>query len=238
MGSVSGCSELGSLHVSLDGTELAWPSHPLSVDSLEEATSDRQMYSFGDDMVGFTAGDHFITFTSDAASHAWQLCSVQVLEFGTDEEFKRDPGYVGAYPMWDKCGHEFYRPTANLCCMRAMQSSELCPVCKERVWHRLLRRVSLIDAVTVERGTETVTFSVKVIPLAQLRIHSLQDISEQLEVVWEKRGKGGIRRSGLFSFVLPSTDAAGSWVVTVTYRTTEVRLNPKGVLTSTQHFKV
>lgn len=72
------------------------------------------------------------------------LCSVQLHEFGNENEFHIDNDHISAYPIWDDIRRVTYRPTNAGCLMRNMTSNQFCSVCKEGMWHQFLRRISLI----------------------------------------------------------------------------------------------
>lgn len=48
------------------------------------------------------------------------VASVDLHEFGNEEEFHYDNDYVSAYPTWDYRGGKTFRPTNAGCLMRNM----------------------------------------------------------------------------------------------------------------------
>lgn len=221
----------GSLRAILDGQELEIVKvPPEGIDLPDDVVLDRQVFAFRCDTAGLEAGSHCLKFfaavESDSGADFCQLSFVELVEYGTEAEFKMEPGYIGAYPTWDHMGHETYRPTHNQCLMRNVHSSILCPVCKEAAWHNLLTKVSLIDAVDVTHEAGLATVVLRSLPL------------EGLNVSWEQGGVPRQKLDGLFSFQLEESEAKGRWGVSVVFQTPEVRKDKNGILTSHRSFTV
>lgn len=240
---VSGCPETDSLRVFLDGQELPWsPNKPHGAERSDGATFDRQFYIFRNMTAGLTPGSHSLVFESGfapAPGHPIrQLCSVELLEYGSEQQFKLEHAYVGAYPTWDKWGRERYRPTNNQCLMRNMTSHDFCPVCRETMWKQFLSIMSLIDDVDVKISDPNATVQLLAVPLAHLRVKPLPGVMENYTVHWAKAGTRQGNLDGEFSFSLPVEKARGNWSVTVSFATSEVRSDPDGVLSSTMAFSI
>lgn len=154
--SVSAAGEEDSLEFLLDGEVLPWASR---------GSDDREFYDwYGDE--GFPAGEiHtiFLTFCYKnirvAGNHSFSvrsktpstnpdiprmICSVQLHEFGDEDEFTMDNDHISAYTIWDERKRVTYRPTNAGCLMRNMTTNQFCSVCKEGMWHQFLARISLI----------------------------------------------------------------------------------------------
>ena len=72
---------------------------------------------------------------------------------------------------FDAANHTRYRPTNDDCLMRKVTTPNFCKVCREGLWHALLRRVALIDDLTASCASDATqrVFNVALVPLAQLR---------------------------------------------------------------------
>ncbi|KAF9063286.1 IgA peptidase M64-domain-containing protein [Rhodocollybia butyracea] len=190
--SLSGLPSKHDLRVELDGKDLGWEPKPgLGVDRWHY---DIKLGDGWDPEAGrihrggLKAGSHelsFVLLNKDGEGEA-QLCSAEVLEFGSEEEFVSAPGYYGVFPTYSDTNLTSYRPTNEDCLMRVVTTPDFCSVCLEGLWHALLARVRLIDSFVVvthdsaPTGDETehvedkVTIEVKLVPLAQFRLDSIQ----------------------------------------------------------------
>lgn len=233
--SASGCDSAGSFRIWLDGQELDWAPHTAG-------SVDRFFYEYNDPDAGFSAGTHTIAFASGhppgSGAPIRQLCSFTLHEYKGEDQFKMQPGYVGVYPTWSDRYVKSYRPTNELCLMRNMSSTDFCPVCKEEMWLQFLQRMSLIDGHSVASAGGTTTVTVTIVPVAQFRPEPIPGVTEQLDVMWARNGVTRPELAGQFSFSLPNSDAAGNWVATVVYTTSEVRRDPHGLLTFIEAFTV
>mmetsp|Transcript_52368 Transcript_52368/g.132356 ORF Transcript_52368/g.132356 Transcript_52368/m.132356 type:complete len:472 (-) Transcript_52368:317-1732(-) len=218
----------GSVCVALDGQELLTvPVRTEGIELFGDTELERQMFSCSGDTTGLATGPHCLEFSRLPGASTSKLSFVELVEYGSEDEFRMEPGYIGAYPTWDATGHETYRPTHNLCLMRNVHSEVLCPVCKEAVWHKLLTKASLIDAVEVIREESgRFSFAVRLLAL------------EHLEVDWARDGAPMEELRGEVAFSLPEGEARGRWVVTVAFRTPEVRKDAKGKLKTQRSFIV
>lgn len=118
-----------------------------------------------------------------------------------------------------------------------MTYNRFCPICQEGMWAQFLARVSLIDNVTVsssagEDGSREV--SVSTLKLGQLRAPGNEVEGESLEVKWYRNNEEKVDLRDQFTV----TAEPGNWAVEVHFNTTEVRYDPRDLLTSTQTFTV
>ncbi|KAF5380731.1 hypothetical protein D9757_007158 [Collybiopsis confluens] len=227
--SLSGLPEASDLRVELDGEDLGWkPKVGLGVDrwhydiKLGNGWQARDEAGAGigtrEDR-GLSGGEHqlsFVLLDKDREGEA-QLCSAEILEFGSEDEFVSEPGYHGVFPTYSDKNETSYRPTNEDCLMRIVTTPNFCSVCLEGLWHALLSRVRLIDNLVVlhEKNVDTVAptkmapkartvIEVKPIPLAQFRssesifeldstasnlsgVQALAE-SESYTIIWSRNG--------------------------------------------------
>lgn len=239
---VSGFPEAGSLKVTLDGQIMHWsPSKPRGAERPDGSTVDRQFYKFSDSR-GFSRGKHTLAFESVFAPPSGgpirQLCSLQVMEYGSPSEFNSSPGYIGAFPTWSTGGTKTYRPTDEMCLMRDLESSSFCPICKEGMWLQFLRRMTLLDGVVVTGAASNLKVRLRAVPLAQLRKQIVPGLSEKYKVVWKKGGIAQPHLEDAFSFSGSEAELIGNWEVTLTYETSEVRKDDDNLLTAQSTFTI
>mmetsp|Transcript_49501 Transcript_49501/g.153093 ORF Transcript_49501/g.153093 Transcript_49501/m.153093 type:complete len:232 (-) Transcript_49501:93-788(-) len=225
----------------LDGAELRPEPVPAQGTDLPPgAMPDRRFFACWGNAGGLSPGAHCLAFEAAGAgpgAEGPRLAFVQLLELGGAKEYRAELGYVGAFPTWDIQGKERYRPT-DVCLMRHMHSGKLCPICKEAIWLNMLTRVSLIDRVEVAKEAGVARVSLRAPALAQLRPEPVYGLEEALEVSWDQAGRRRGELQGRLSFELPEKEAAGRWAVRVSYKTSEVRLDSKGLLAAKRAFKV
>ncbi|KZO92716.1 hypothetical protein CALVIDRAFT_540793 [Calocera viscosa TUFC12733] len=219
--SLSGVPRVSDLIIRLDGHSLPWLPKP-------DIGMDRWFYDIPDlgGAHGLAAGAHVLEFalTYVGQEGEAQLCNVEVFEYGSEEEFNTSTAFVGAYPTYsDEPPYDYtetpkrwnvtsYRPTNEGCLMRQVTTPNFCPVCKEELWMRLLSRVDVIDNVTVSCSARlTRTISLDLIPVAGLDIR------------WEKDGDYLPELEGLREVELWDWDSLGTWDVTVTLKSSEIR---------------
>lgn len=120
--------------------------------------------------------------------------------------------------------------------MRNMTYNRFCPVCQEGMWSQFLSRVSLIDDVQVsdasENGRRVVV--VNTLKLGQLREPGNEVEDESLEVKWFR----GNQEQEEFRDKFEINAEPGNWKVEVHFNTTEVRDDPRSLLTSSEDFVV
>ncbi|KAE9396150.1 hypothetical protein BT96DRAFT_119349 [Gymnopus androsaceus JB14] len=155
--SLSGLPEKSDMRVELDGEDVGWePKIGLGVDRWHYDV--RLGEGWGGEGIrflslGLTGGEHelsFVLLNKDREGEA-QLCSAEVLEFGSEDEFVSAPGYYGVFPTYSTTNSTSYRPTNEDCLMRVVTTPNFCSVCLEGLWHALLGegRVKLIDGLVV-----------------------------------------------------------------------------------------
>ncbi|KIY52404.1 hypothetical protein FISHEDRAFT_63788 [Fistulina hepatica ATCC 64428] len=240
--SISGVPAQADLRVELDGVSLGWRPRP-------EIGIDRSFYDFYREEP-LSAGHHQIAFTllNEALEGVAQLCSVEVLEFGTDDEFSEK-------------NETTYRPTNEDCLMRQVTERDFCKVCLEGLWTTLLSRIDLIDDMSTkcvsnnEQGTLEQVLTLRTLALGQFRARSMldivpsghahashhealrdyaNDVNESVVIRWFKDGQE-LERFANHSFIPVS---AGIYRADVSLVTSDVRLDKDGVLMSSRNFIV
>ncbi|KIJ62676.1 hypothetical protein HYDPIDRAFT_30269 [Hydnomerulius pinastri MD-312] len=230
--SLSGIPHAEDLLVYLDGADLGWtPRKDIGVD--------RWHY----DMLfehGLSEGEHVVEFVlknGDIQGEA-QLCSVEILEYGTQEEFNATEGYYSLYPTYNLDNETSYRPTNDDCLMRSVVKPNFCKVCLEGLWLSLLKRVDLIEDLRLScsgQAFNTKTVELDLVKLAQFREEPIKS-RESYTVTWFKDGQVLESLTNLTRVELD--DAPGSYRVEVAYSIDEVRSDPKGYLTASKAFDV
>ncbi|KAI0630008.1 IgA peptidase M64-domain-containing protein [Trametes polyzona] len=229
--SLSGLPEKGDLRVELDGKDLGWVPHA-------DIGVDRWHYDVKLNKT-LKGGEHEVKFTlrNEAREGVAQLCSVEVLEFGDEDEFVATPGHYSLYPTFSEKNETSYRPTNEDCLMRIVTTPNFCRSCTEGLWHALLRRVDLIDdlrpgcALDAASGARVRTLDLELVPLAHLRDHPV-GVEESYAITWLKDGTV-LEEYANRTRVMDEGDAVGNYVVQVRYATEEVRKDRDGLLAST-----
>ncbi|KAI0762010.1 IgA peptidase M64-domain-containing protein [Trametes elegans] len=227
--SLSGLPEEGDLRVELDGKDLGWvPRRDIGVDRWHY---DIKLNRTLED------GEHQVRFTLRNAKREGeaQLCSVEILEFGDEDEFVTTPGHYSLYPTFSDKNETSYRPTNEDCLMRIVTTPNFCKSCTEGLWHALLRRVHLIDDLQPgceqhESGAWARTLELSLVPLAHLRASPV-DVEESYTITWVRNGVV-MDEFANKTKVVDDGNAVGSYVVHVRYATEEVRIDPDDLLTS------
>ncbi|KAH7913957.1 IgA peptidase M64-domain-containing protein [Hygrophoropsis aurantiaca] len=236
--SLSGIPNKEDLGVLLDGVKLEWtPRKNIGVD--------RWHYNI---QVGkpLKRGIHKIEFKlkNKRTEGIAQLCSVEILEFGTESEFNASSAYYGAFPTFDMNNQTSYRPTYEGCLMRSVAYPNFCKVCLEGLWMSLLKRIDLIDGTrqscTWQRAPLPDTsaqwrriLELDLVPLAQLRKAPVTT-NESYGITWFRNGKeiqGSANRIRVVVDDVPAT-----YDVEVELVTDEVRLDKNGWLTAGRTF--
>ncbi|KAH8923272.1 hypothetical protein BT69DRAFT_1219226 [Atractiella rhizophila] len=96
-----------------------------------------------------------------------QMCSVEMLEYGNEDEFVKTPGHYGLYPTYSFYNETSYRPTNEDCLMRQVTSTDFCTVCKEGLWLSILSRVSLIDDISYDCESDIISLTLVSFPKEQ-----------------------------------------------------------------------
>ncbi|GLB38192.1 putative igA Peptidase M64 [Lyophyllum shimeji] len=231
--SLSGLPEASDLRVELDGKDLGWAPR-------KDIGLDRWHYDIHSDE-SLKPGEHEVKFTLLNAKRTGvaQLCSIEVLEFGKEEEFISTPGNYGVYPTFSEKNETSYRPTNEDCLMRIVTSPNFCKVCIEGLWLSLLKRVSLIDDVKegCEQGISSdgsavwvKTIDVQLVPLAQFREARVSH--ESYTIKWWKDRKLLEEFADKTRVEIPASDAPGIYSIGVTLTTDEVRVDKDKLLSA------
>ncbi|KXN82819.1 hypothetical protein AN958_02093 [Leucoagaricus sp. SymC.cos] len=243
--SLSGLPEVSDLHVELDGVDLKWvPKEGLGLD--------RWHYDIHRDG-GLSDGEHELNFTllNKELEGVAQLCSAEILEFGSEDEFVSTLGYYSLYPTFFDKNETSYRPTNEDCLMRVVTTPNFCSVCLEGLWFSLLKRVDLIDSLTEtccinseSEGHWFKTLSIDLIPLAHLRAppgaegHREPPRDELYTIRWMKDGRTLGDFYGETSISLADEDAVGNYTVIVKFFTDEIRLDLEEIATTVWEYEV
>ena len=124
-----------------------------------------------------------------------------------------------------------YRPTNEDCLMRIVTTPDFCKACLEGLWYALLRRVTLIDDVSVGCSSDGErVLDLDLVPLAHLRTYSV-DVEESYEITWTKDGME-VPEFKNSTTLVDDGGALGSYVVKVQYHTEEVRVDKERLLES------
>ncbi|KAG7088792.1 hypothetical protein E1B28_012756 [Marasmius oreades] len=223
--SLSGLPKKEDLKVELDGKDLGWePKAGLGVD--------RWLYDFYVDEP-LDGGEHEVSFTlmnSEIEEQA-QMCSVEVLEFGNEDEFTSTPGYYGVFPTFSEDNKTTYRPTNEDCLMRQVTTPNFCKVCLEGLWLALLRRVSIIDYVIHRCDGKYNALEVNLLPLAHLREEDTVE-GESYTIRWKRDGELLGKFANETTIHVIGEEALGTYELEVEFTTPEVVLDPMGRLKS------
>jgi hypothetical protein len=137
--SLSGLPSVHQLSVRLDGEDLRWVPLP-------GIGIDRWHYDIHRPDA-LSSGQHELVFEllDPEQEGVAQLCSIEILEYGTEDEFDARPGVYGVFPTFSMDNETTYRPTNEDCLMRLTVSPHFCNVCAEALWLTLLARVDLFE---------------------------------------------------------------------------------------------
>ncbi|KAL0059217.1 hypothetical protein AAF712_014063 [Marasmius tenuissimus] len=230
--SLSGLPERTDLRVELDGKDLEWkPKEGLGVD--------RWHYDFHQDE-GLEGGEHEVSFTllNEEREGLAQMCSVEILEFGDENEFVSEPGYYGIFPTYSEKNETSYRPTNEDCLMRIVTTPNFCKVCLEGLWLALLKRLSLIDTIVIRCEGDNTALEATFIPLAKYRREEERIEGEEYTITWSKDGEVLSDFTNKTKVVFPPEGALGKYKLEVDLVTPEVVLDKEGVLSSMVEFDV
>ncbi|KAJ7163028.1 IgA peptidase M64-domain-containing protein [Mycena filopes] len=221
--SVSGMSAAADLKVELDGEDLNWVPR-------ENIGEDRWHYDVYRDG-GLRVGEHRLSFTlrEEEREGVAQVCNVEVLEFGNEDEFVSTPGHYSLYPTFSITNETTYRPTNEDCLMRQVTTPNFCKACIEGLWLALLQGVNLIDGIDETCGqtsTSKSTLTLHLVPLAQFRPFTVAGVDESYSVVWSKDGVELPELANLTQVEV----GEGGYGVKVQYLTSEVRVDKEGLL--------
>lgn len=228
--SLSGLPDRDDLGILFDSVDLRWtPRKDIGID--------RWHYDVYEE-TSLSAGMHEISFVlkNGALEGSAQLCSVEVLEYGTEAEFNATLGHYGMFPTFSIDNDTSYRPTNDDCLMRSVTKPNFCKVCLEGLWLSLLKRIDLIDDSRIICGRDRHrTLEVDLVPLAEFREHPVSS-KESYSIAWSKDGK-----------VLPHfanmthvdvSDEVGMYHVDVQFSMEEVRVDKDKLLGASMSFTV
>ncbi|EPQ54790.1 hypothetical protein GLOTRDRAFT_139285 [Gloeophyllum trabeum ATCC 11539] len=226
--SLSGVPEKQALSVEFDDQDLGWtPRKDIGVDRWHYDIHKSAALEEGLHQVKFTLKDSALEGTA-------QLCSVEVLEFGTEKEFNSTPAYYGLFPTFSEQNETTYRPTNEDCLMRQVTTPNFCSVCREGLWRSLLRRVHLVDDVytgcaqDASTGKWTRTIELYLVPLAQFRRDPVTP-QESYAVTWSKGGQILEEFTNRTSIVVDD-EVGVTYDISVEFSTEEVRTDRDGYL--------
>jgi len=259
--SVSAAGEEDSLEFTLDGQILPWNT---------TGFDDREFYSWAGEE-GFSAGRHTFGVRSKTPSTnpkvPRMICSINIHEYGNEEEFHADNSHISAYPVWSAGGRKTFRPGNEKCMtetklaptpllrstdtphahfisvflglMRNMSSPAFCSVCQEGMWHQFFQRISIIDNLVVESDEESP--DTKTLIVETLKLGQLRD--SVIPVPGEKLEvnwylNGEEVLTLRDQFQVSVVTGSGSWTVKVTFITLEVRSDPTGLLSDSKSVTV
>lgn len=248
----SGVDTDDSFEVYLDGKRLNWTS-PGGYDRDFSEWEGQEGFSAGAHEIEFRQGPKYDNEPVDNSRPIRQLCSVTMHEFMGEDLYRYNNTIISAYPTYDILGRKTWRSNHEHCLMRNMASTQLCSVCKEGLWLRLLGKVSLLDRINVEcqltrahkghKGHKShkkilTSFGLeaKVIPLGQFR----EDQSKRTkdEVLTARWFRNGVHQSDLddqFKIKVPA-DNEGLWEFKTEFHTSEVRKDPRSLLQASKVF--
>lgn len=218
--SVSGIETPETLSVSLDGASLDFPS---------PNRNDRSFVNLFFD-TGFAKGSHKVKFSENTKDGNNWVSSVAIHEYGAGYQF--DPGYVGAYPVFDQGGNvSGYRSNHEACLMRNMNSRNFCVVCTENNWLQFFNRLDLIDSTNVIKNQNSYSASIDLLPLGQFR-DSLVD-GEYFLISWFQ---GQTEREDLRGKTTVSVEKLKGLKVKVEFKSQQIRSQDQKLLTQTHIF--
>jgi len=134
-----------------------------------------------------------------------------------------------------------YRPTNEGCLMRQVVYPNFCPVCIEGLWLHLLKRVDLIDNVSVtcpSAPTGPISLNVALLSLAHLRKPEEKHLGnkESYAILWKHDGITVDPWTNATTVEVQLADAGGKWEVFVEFSTPEVHKDEQGYLLGQRDF--
>ncbi|KAJ7810561.1 IgA peptidase M64-domain-containing protein [Mycena leptocephala] len=158
------------------------------------------------------AGPHTLTFTllNGNREPAAQMCNAEILELAMRPSLLRSES----------------SPTNEDCLMRQVTTPNFCKAC--------LEAYTIEESCSTHADPSVSTLTLRLVPLAQLRATAVLGLDESYTITWSKDGA-----------VLPGLTnktqvdvAPGTYSVDVKYSTTEVRVDPKNLLTARMEYTV
>lgn len=134
-----------------------------------------------------------------------------------------------------------YRPTNEGCLMRQVVYPNFCPVCIEGLWLHLLKRVDLIDNISITcpaAANEPISVGLELLSLAHLRKPGEKHLGneESYAILWRHNGIVIDPWVNSTTVEIQSVDADGQWEVFVEFSTPEVRKDERGYLLGQRNF--
>jgi len=134
-----------------------------------------------------------------------------------------------------------YRPTNEGCLMRQVVYPNFCPVCIEGLWLHLLKRVDLIDNISVScpsTPNQGISIGVELLYLAHLRKPEEKHlgIKESYYILWKHDGVVVDPWTNTTTVEIRPDLAGGHWEVVVEFSTPEVRKDEQGYLVGQRNF--
>jgi len=217
----------------LDGKDLEWEPRPnLGLDRWHYDIYRSEALSGERHELKFELGD-------SALEGKAQLCSAEIIEYGDETEFNSTFGNYGAYPTFSITNTTTYRPTDEQCLMRIVTSPEFCSVCKEGLWLSLLRRVSLLDGLSISfGGSDSVTLRLRLLPFGQLRTDQANRLrGEEYSIQWRKEDQD-LPHFANETTIKVDGNIYGNWSVFIQLHTPEVREDTFQLLHGQAHIEL
>jgi hypothetical protein len=215
--SLSGARTSEDIHITLNGQLQSYSGTP---------SGDRNFYDF--DWAGFQSGPHELVFTANPASTDKVVSSLAVHEYGRDYNFAADA--IGAYPLFSGNNNKMgYRPSHGTCLMRTMSSKQFCNVCRENNWHKMFRKVALIDDVQIRSVDNFAIVALKLPALGQFRSPRIR--GERLSIKWFVNGQEETHLRNNISFTYWADSLRDQvFEVEVEYVSPHLRSDPEDLL--------
>jgi hypothetical protein len=124
--------------------------------------------------------------------------------------------------------------------MRIVTTPDFCKVCTEDLWLKLLKRVDLIDGISVgvyNTVTNTHAVSLQLVPLAELRDVPVPQ-EESWAITWYKDDRVLDAYTNKTTLELSGSESAGIYTVDVRFLTEEIRVDKEGLTMSRRTFSV
>ncbi len=175
--------------------------------------ADRSFFEPANSSLQLSAGSHVLEAIEQKKDGDNVLAFIQAHAYPPDYEF--DGTKVGAYLNFNDSGSRAgYRPTHNGCLMREMRTTKFCVVDQENMWVRFLRKVRLIDELSIDAPSAEGLRNVKLQhpPLPGLQIRWFKKAGGSEYELTELKDKSSWQ----------SKDR-GDFVVRLTFETPEVR---------------
>ncbi|KAF8967037.1 IgA peptidase M64-domain-containing protein [Flammula alnicola] len=230
--SLSGLPRKEDLRVTLDGVDLGWVPRP-------DIEMDRWFYNFYSTN-HLTAGTHelkFILLNGEKKGSA-QLCSTEMLEYGTEDEFVSEPGFYSLYPTFSAVNETSYRPTNDDCLMRAVTTPNFCKVCIETLWISLLKNITFIDSINESCEKSQSSFikvlALDLLPLVHLRKTPITP-KEAYTITWKKDNLLLPGFTNKTRVEIDDASSVGEYTIHVKFSTEEIKLATPRVESEVNH---